>query len=327
MKTEDIRPEALLAENWRLYYEDVAVMMIGLEGFVHVPCPACGDGAWSLAFEKDGFRHLTCSGCETLYISPRPTFEMLMEFYRGAHSIKHWNESIFPSTEEARRMEIFKPRAMDVQYKCKKYGVPFETLVDVGAGFGTFCAELEKYGSFEHVVAVEPSSDLAESCRRKGLEVLEHPIEHVGLKNVSVITAFEMIEHLFSPREFIRSCNRSLVEGGLLIMTTPNIKGFDLMVLGQMSENVGGPNHLQFFHPASTRRLLEECGFEVLELTTPGKLDAEIVRTAAHRGKTMVIPFLWEVLLTRWEELGGPFQKFLQDNLLSSHMRVVARKA
>ena len=87
-----------------------------------------------------------------------------------------------------------------------------------------------------------------------------------------------MIEHLFWPKDFLIVCNKILIRGGLLILTTPNIKGFDLMVLNKLSDNVGGPNHLNYFHAKSLKRLLKNSGFEMIELLTPGKLDAELVR-------------------------------------------------
>ena len=52
------------------------------------------------------------------------------------------------------------------------------------------------------VVAVEPTPDLAKTCRAKGLEVIESRIEDAkGLGVVDVIASFEVIEHLFDPSE------------------------------------------------------------------------------------------------------------------------------
>ncbi len=327
MKQSSIRPDDLVKENQRLYAEDLDLLMEGSRYFVEVRCPACGYGRSEWTFTKGGLDHVKCDACDTLYINPRPPLDMLIDYYETAKSIKHWNAVIFPATEEIRRREIFNPRADRTLALCSRFNSPREKLVDVGAGYGTFCMEMVRNGHFAKVVAVEPSPDLAATCRERGLKVLEAAIENVGLKDASVITAFEMIEHLFSPTDFLKVCHEGLAEGGLLIMTTPNIKGFDLMTLGAESENIGGPNHLQYFHPTSMVILLKRRGFQVLALTTPGKLDAEIVRNAALNSKLHLEPFLQEVLLTRWAELGDAFQKFLQEGNLSSNMMVVARKA
>ena len=55
------------------------------------------------------------------------------------------------------------------------------TLFDVGAGFGTFCEEVDRLGAFDRVVALEPEPHLAETCRGKGLEVIEAPVEQAEL--------------------------------------------------------------------------------------------------------------------------------------------------
>ena len=212
---------------------------------------------------------------------------------------------------------------------CENHGAKTKVLLDVGAGYGTFCEEIVKLKRFDKVIAVEPAHDLAETCRHKKLDVIEAPIEEVNLDEISVITNFELLEHLFWPRDFLHACHRALPEGGLLILTTPNIKGFDLLVLGGLSDNIGGPNHLNYFHPESLGHLLQRCGFEVIEVVTPGKLDAELVRKKIIDGRLSVEDpdrsFLQYVLIDQWETIGDSFQHFLADNRLSSHLWVVAK--
>jgi 2-polyprenyl-3-methyl-5-hydroxy-6-metoxy-1,4-benzoquinol methylase/ribosomal protein S27E len=328
MKEENIRPDYLMHENAKLHAEDIQQLLARRNEFVEIACPACESNSYQVVFEKDGFTFVTCTECETIFINPRPTFEMLAEFYATSKSIKHWNDKIFPISEDSRRSQIFAPRAERVVKLCRKHNVATKVLLDVGAGFGTFCEEIKKRAVFDKVIAVEPSHDLAETCRRKGLDVIEKPIEEVNLDDVSVITNFELIEHLYSPKDFLLACGRALPRGGLLILTTPNIKGFDLLVLGKLSNNIGGPNHLNYFHPKSLRYLLRRCGFEVIEVMTPGKLDAELVRKKILSNELDVSshPFLKYVLIDQWEVTGEAFQRFLADNGLSSHLWMVARK-
>lgn len=143
-----------------------------------------------------------------------------------------------------------------------------------------------------------------------------------------MITNFELIEHLFCPKDFVKSCYDALSSEGLLILTTPNIKGFDLVTLGKISTNIAGPNHINYFHPASLTLLLENSGFKVVEVLTPGKLDAELVRKKIISKELDITnnPFLQLILIDRWDEIGKNFQNFLSSNNLSSHMWIVAKK-
>ena len=328
MKEKSIRPDYLMRENAKLHAEDVENLLKYRDEFTEIFCPACESKRYEIVFKKDGFTFVKCTKCETVFINPRPTPKMLAEFYTTSKSIKHWNDYIFPASENSRRSQIFIPRARRVVELCRKYKIATKVLLDVGAGFGTFCEEVQKLNIFDKVIAVEPSHDLAETCRQKGLDVIEKPIEKVDLPKVSVITNFELIEHLYSPVDFLIACERALLRGGLLILTTPNIKGFDLLILGKLSNNIGGPNHLNYFHSKSISYMLQRCGFEIVESITPGKLDGELVRKKILSKELDISnrPFLKHILIDMWKTSGEAFQKFLIDNKLSSHLWMVARK-
>ena len=324
----DIRPDRLRDEQARRLASDIRRLLAHEDDFVAVACPACGNGDGREAFQKYGLSFLRCRACETVYMSPRPTPRVLAEYYSTSENYAYWNAEIFPASEETRREKIFRPRAERVNEIRARYGIRPGMLLDVGAGFGTFCEEVSRLGVFAGVVAVEPTPDLAETCRRKGIEVIEAPIEDVQLGDgvADVIASFETIEHLYSPRDFLLRCRSLLAPGGLLVVTCPNVKGFDVMTLAERSETVDN-EHLNLFHPRSLAALAEECGLEVLETLTPGMLDAELVRKKALGGEFDLgeQPFLQHVLIDEWDRLGGAFQRFLADNGLSSHMWLVAR--
>lgn len=330
MKEEDIRPEDLLKGQAESYLRDVRWLLGHKEDFVSTNCPACGGAEHHRAFEKYELTYVECDRCETVFINPRPTPAILENYYRRSENYAYWNKYIFPASEAARREKIFIPRVKRVLEICEKWGVPTRTLMEIGAGFGIFCEEMKKQGRFERIIAVEPTPDLAETCRSKGLVVVEKPVEKVdaGELTVDVIASFEVIEHLFSPRDFIRDCVKLLADGGIFVATCPNMKGFDVIVLKELSSAVD-TEHLNYFSPASLSRLVEECGLEVIEVQTPGRLDAELVRKKALSGEFDISnqPFLRQILVEEWERLGEKFQDFLSSNLLSSNMWIVARKA
>ena len=61
---------------------------------------------------------------------------------------------------------------------------------------------------------------------------------------------------------------------------------------------------------------------------TPGKLDLDLIRNAVSAKEYDIKnqPFLKYLLFDQWELIKNNFQKILQDNLLSSHMLVIAQK-
>ena len=329
MKEEEIRPDYLKVDQAAVVASDIKRLLSHKHKFILVACPACGSHSSTQIFKKQGLQYTICNDCETVYINPRPTPEILEMYYRTSKHYEYWNKYIFPASEAARRKKIFRPRVRKVIEFCKHYGLQPKTLLEVGAGFGTFCEEVIKTKFFSRVIAIEPTPDLAETCRKRGIEVIEKPVEEVKLKNIrpDVVASFEVIEHLFRPQDFIKSCAALLPKGGIIVLTCPNVKGFDMEVLGKFSGSFDN-EHLNYFHPKSLAVLLKKLGFEVIDISTPGKLDVELVRKAALEGKINVSkqPFLRHILIEQWEESGQAFQQFLSDNMLSSHMWIAGRK-
>lgn len=323
-----IRPDALMEESDRIHAADLARLLTRRSEFVEVLCPACSGSARSLLWAKEGFTYWRCENCESGYLSPRPNPELLAEYYRTAENYVFWSEKVFPASEDARRQQIAVPRMDRVLEILKKFDGASGTFIEVGAGHGTFCELAKQSGRFSRVVAVEPTPSNAAMCRARGLEVAELPIEKVELGKgaADVVVSFEVIEHLFSPGQFLSGCRRILRIGGLLVVSCPNLKGFEVAVLGAASRTVD-PEHLNYFHPASLRLAVEAAGFEVIEVLTPGKLDAEIVRKRVMSGHHSLAgaDFLKTVLMDQWEAVGPAFQDFLAKHLLSSHMWIVAK--
>lgn len=331
LREEEIRPSALMTKQREMAMTDLGRMLSRYSEFVEVPCPACDGEDTRFKFEKNGIRYEECTGCETFFVSPRPSPDVLEWFYRDSPNYAYWNEVIFPASEAVRREKIFVPRVDRLIEICRKYGVWTEALLEVGAGFGTFCTEVKSRSLFQRVVAVEPTRNLAQTCRDRGLEVIEKPVEQIELgagEGFDVVANFEVIEHLFRPAGFVADMARLLRPGGLLVITCPNGKGFDIEVLGTVSNTVDH-EHLNYFNPASLGGLLAAQGLEVLESFTPGRLDGDLVRNRILSGEFDAShqPFLRRVLIDEWDRLGEAFQAFLMSNGLSSNMWVVARKS
>lgn len=327
---QEIRPVQLMAKQRIAALTDVGRMLSRYEEFVCVPCPACGAEDSKPKFEKNSIRYVTCRVCDTIYVNPRPSPNVLEWFYRGSPNYAYWNNVVFPASETARHQKIFVPRVDQMLELCRKYSIETKSILEVGAGFGTFCSEVKARNVFARVVAVEPTPDLAESCRKRGLEILEQPIEQIELDHTAlfdVVASFEVIEHLFAPVDFVKHTTRLLKPGGLLVLTCPNGQGFDVETLGTASTTVDH-EHLNYFNPSSLSKLLTNCGFEVLETFTSGRLDAELVRNKILAGEFDVStqPFLKKVLVDNWEQLGQSFQEFLVHHGLSSNMWMAARK-
>lgn len=326
MKEQDVRKRDAFARYLKLVQEDIAHYFSDPGQFNMVACPACGGQEHTAEFTKVGFRYVTCQGCRSLFVNPRPTAAMLKEFYLNSPSSRYWIEGFFLPVAEARRERIFKPRANYVAERLSASSV--EAVGDVGAGFGLFLEELSKLWPNSHMVAIEPSSEMAAVCRSKGLDVVQSTIEDLeGYDGrFDLLTAFELLEHLYEPRVLLEQALRLLHPGGYFLATTLNGEGFDIQILWEQSKSVFPPHHLNFFNPRSLARLCESVGFVVEEVSTPGQLDCDIVEGAIREDGVDAGRF-WSLLARKDNEAGKrEFQSWLSRHGLSSHMRILARR-
>jgi SAM-dependent methyltransferase len=323
----ELCPPSLLRGQEEAFARDVERLRARKHEFVRVACPACGADEPEAGLDKWGFSWARCARCRTLYMTPRPSPEVLGAYYAASENYAYWAEHIFPASEASRREKVNRPWLERIAGYAAEHGVPLGTLVEVGPGFGTFAALARE--RFERVIGVEPTPEMAAAARERGVEIVEKGIEAVAegeLPPADVVCAFEVIEHLFEPRVFVEHAARLLRPGGLLVVSCPNGLGFDIAELGATSLAVD-PEHVNLFNPESLALLAGSCGLEVLSAQTPGRLDAEFVRDAALEGKhELASPFLRRVLLDEWERLGWPFQQWLAEHGLSSHLWLVARR-
>lgn len=325
MKEREIRNTEVLDRYLELVAEDVK-RFFDFNSFVEIACPACSSGKYRREFDKNGFQYVGCADCGTLFVNPRPGFEVLKKFYSDSPSTAFWVDKFFKPVAEARREKIFRPRAEYASGITGKGG--HLTVGDIGAGFGLFLEEWRKIDAGNDYIAIEPSLEMAETCKSKDIEVRCACLEELDEKKdrFDVLTAFELAEHLFDPEGFIRKIHSLLKPKGYLIMTTLNGRGFDILNLWEKSRSVTPPHHLNFFNTSSIKTLLERSGFTIDEVSTPGKLDWDIVENA-KRNDGVDIGRFWGLLADEGTPSAkAELQDWLSKNNLSSHMRVVAHK-
>lgn len=329
LKEAEIRPQELFNKYLTLAARDAEVFFSNHDGFLKVACPACGEKKQEPAFNKLGFSYVLCADCGSLYVSPRPPQERFDSFYRDGESVKFWATDFFKHTEAARREKMFRPRALILKELLAKRPDSGGSFIDIGAGYGIFLEEVAALGKFKRVSGIEPGPALAEVCRGKGFEIVMKPVEAVKPAECQAdwMTAFEVLEHVFSPVEFLTAAGNLLKPGGSLLLTTLTVSGFDIQTLWEKSKSVFPPHHINLMSTRGLRRLVERAGLLVEDLSTPGELDVDIVANALAEDESLPLSRFVSTLVKSGEATRHDFQEFLKRHALSSHVRVIARKS
>jgi len=328
MKEHEIRPEALLNRYIELSARD-AESCFGNVPRVAMTCVACGSAEAIHQFQKNGFAYAQCAECGTLFQNPRPSIAAFEKFYRESESSRYWAEVFFPAVAEIRRDKIFRPRVEYLAALCAEKQINIDHLIDVGAGYGIFLDEWRRHRPRTEALAIEPSASLAQECRSRGFTVVEDIVENVvGHDNsADLVTCFEVLEHVHAPLDFVKVLKRIARPGGYVLVSTLCIDGFDLQMLWDKSAQISPPHHINFLSVRGFARLFERAGMEEIMVTTPGKLDVDIVRNVARSDAKLLAQHRFLRTLLTNDDTADAFQKFLSANLLSSHAWVMGRRA
>jgi SAM-dependent methyltransferase len=133
-----------------------------------------------------------------------------------------------------------------------------KSLLDIGTFNGFFVKFLRVKGYNAY------GTDFNEDAINIGIKnydlkgILSTNIEEFGLNKFDCITAFEVIEHLEDPNQFLLKINTLLEDNGIVIISCPNNK-----MLWRVQVDYP-PHHLSRFSPKSLDFILEKNGFKVI---------------------------------------------------------------
>jgi len=229
--------------------------------WVEVSCPLCGSDSWSVfkvystpedyhsIFGPDGLRQqvVKCGNCGLVYNNPRPPKEAFLAM-----------SSTDPSTYRPfdvlleRRSEFFRSDLALVRKIVCNYGIMMDIARDAG---------YEVYGNDvqAHLIEIARERFELENAMLGELSRLDLPAQHFD-----VISAYEVLEHIYDPMPLLRECHRLLAAGGVFRCEVPNVEGRQARTVGAWWE----PYHFTHFSPTTLRAALTEAGFAAVETTT-----------------------------------------------------------
>ena len=323
-KGVDFKPSELLKEYLDLISREVGEFFKP-NILKAVPCPACGVGKSAKAFAKFGLAYQECLACATLYVSPRPSDADIIRFYKTSQARKFWNERLYGITAVRRQEKIIKPRFQWIEDSIQEYLPAAQKYADFNANQRGYVAGIGLLPGFSSRTLVNPLAPLAPKDVPAGVTLDERPWQEVK-GTWDVISLFEVLDHTSDVEALFRTLHSSLPKGGLVFLTSILGSGFDIQTLWGNAEGLYPPDRLNLVSVEGLNTLSKRHGFEVLEFSTPGILDVEIVAKTLEADPTLELPRFVRYLLNRPEHERRAFQEFLQANLLSSYARILIRK-
>ena len=324
----EIKPREAVAE-WRSLVEaEITRRWASRTGWVRVDCSACGSDRSRPAFERCGFAYAECEECGTLYAPLRPAEKDLRSWYRDSAPARYWRERLLPASELARSEKIVSPRANWLLDGIAEYVPSARRLIDLSsAGRALLDVVSASAPDLVELVAAGATADLdgASTARVQVRPTATTDLKTLGLADV--VVAVDVLDRAADLRKLVGALEGIIAPGGVVFATAPVASGFELQALWERSPTVLPPDKLNLPTVNGLLRLFAAPVWEVLELSTPGMFDVEMVRQAMVADPGAGWHRVLRALIEREDAAGrSAFVEFLQSRRLTSFARVVARK-
>ncbi len=220
-----------------------------------------------------------CRGCGLVYLSPRLKSEFILRGY---------GDNVDPTfiRQNPFRIRTFTKALTRLRHR---FGIEpgriSGRVLDIGCAGGAFPKAAADLGF--PVTGIEPSRWLCEQGRMAyGLDLRPGVLEDYSWQpgEFSLVTLWDVVEHLTDPAVTLRAIRPILADDGYLVINYPDINSLASRLLGSrwpMLLNV----HLFYFTRRTITLFLEKQGFAVLEITPFFQtlaLDYALGRAAAY---------------------------------------------
>jgi len=227
-------------------------------------CVACGSKDAQRLGVKNELEIVSCRDCNTLYTPYSPWYSSSY-FYLG----------YYLKDEEIETPPFVQQRLQEITAEFAPYRKT-NKLLDLGCGAGGLLQAARNHGW--NAQGLDVSSHAAKHVREMGFEVFEGELHEAAFPSgqFDVITAAELLEHVFEPRALLQEVARILRPGGLFWTTTPHARGISARVLGLKWRCIWPPEHLQLFSIRGLKALFRDAGFRDIHVDTTGGNPVEI---------------------------------------------------
>ncbi|RLG39900.1 MAG: hypothetical protein DRO05_07695 [Thermoproteota archaeon] len=170
----------------------------------------------------------------------------------------------------------------------KSYSIKADKLLDAGGSNGSFTLSIAETVEAKEIWIADISELALQQAREKGINTVRVDLSTENLpfpsESFDMISAIDLIEHLFDPDHFLREAHRVLRKRGFLVLTTPNLAFWGnriLLLLGYqplMSEastefaagylfvpkGFNPAGHIRLFTLRALKDLLRANGFTII---------------------------------------------------------------
>lgn len=265
------------------------------QNFVQRSCFLCGERDFMAVDDFHGsYKVKRCNTCASYSVNPAPNEAALNDYYNNGKCNLLLNDLL--KTRYKKTVDfILDDRiriVLNLIGEIKKKDV---NLLEIGCSSGAFLAKLKHFIADKFpdkrilLAGIDIDANAIQSNVDKELELTVANAEtfvRSAAGKYDIIVHFELIEHLIDPFSFMTNLHKLLTTNGRMLFSTPNADGLEMMASGYndfrlLAHSIFPPMHLNAFSVANMTHFAIRCGFQVIEISTPGKLDIDMLTVCA----------------------------------------------
>jgi hypothetical protein len=324
----DLKPSEAVAQ-WRTSVKDeIAQRWKDRSSWIRINWPTCEILQEKSAFERDGFAYVESLTCGSLYASYRPNEDEIWSWYRESISSQFWRDELLSLSKQSRQEKINEPRSDWITDGIAEYKPSAASLLDISTNGREFINLVaSKNTGLKRIVMAGMTADL-EGDATPMIDV--EPTKMADLSKhglVDVIVAIDILDRVADVSLLIGALEETLAPGGIGFITSPVSSGFEVQTLWDESTTIQPPDKLNIPSVKGLQLLFPAPNWEILELSTPGMFDVELVRRAIAENPKKSWPRIVRSLVDETDANGKmALVELLQSQRLSSFARLVIKR-
>ncbi len=274
-----------------------------------ISCPICGSIKTKYIFERWDVNYRLCDDCKSIFVA---VDDSILQEYLGLKSMKNLRvSSKYQQQASERRTDIWMDFVSWAEYRVFRYLGRNRGLRVIDFG-NRYVKSVELFRSSKMTAEYELRDSIL-------------PIETASVNEADLVLYLNQLQHEADPIESLLQIGKCLSEDGLLILNTRLGSGFDILTLKGGTEDIFPYEHIMLPSAKGLKLILDKAGYELLEITTPGTRDLDVVMKNKERIEEANF-FIKYLIDTADCTTIADFQQFLQKSGLSSFAQVIAKK-
>lgn len=254
--------------------------------------------------------YLQCAKTGSLFLAELPEAQVWGALLKEVNDYR--NQGFHADIAKTRLENVYQPKRDWIKNTLRLQGVACHHLLELAVPPSPLTALLQEEREFKAVTVLDETSFLLGKEKANAF--------------FDAIVLLESLDRAYDPLALLEQTAASLKKGGLIFVTALVSSGFDFTLLGADNAYLYPPDRTNCFSLIGLRQILTRAGFRLLEVSTPGVLDVEVVQAHLRHKIGLSLSRFEERLLSSDPETQSAFQGFLQRCNLSSFARLVGKK-